>query len=223
MILSYDSITIYMFLNYSTSKNEVIGKTSNSTLIMLYGHVKERYVERFQRIQEVTGIKELDFNYLMNKTVEIVNEYYYECKSRNFRKIRHVIRSEVKLTTGKKNFIADLSILVAGSEVTYSNRHPYVIEDQYKELVANGELAVHDTILAVETINVTIRLEGETATNFTYQPDIAKIKMPTNNFKITDEDLVYITEHMLDDEDTKISPWVQLYLKTIKPRRNKRR
>ena len=71
MILSYDSITIYMFLNYSTSKNEVIGRTSNSTLIMLYGHVKERYAERFQRIQEVTGIKELDFNYLMNKTVEI--------------------------------------------------------------------------------------------------------------------------------------------------------
>jgi hypothetical protein len=146
-----------MFLNYSTSKNEVIGRTSNSTLIMLYGHVKERYAERFQRIQEVTGIKELDFNYLMNKTVEIVNEYYYECKSRNFRKVRHVIRSEVKLTTGKKNFIADLSILVAGSEVTYYNRRPYVIEDQYKELVANGELAVHDTILAVETINVTIR------------------------------------------------------------------
>ena len=223
MILSYDSITIYMFLNYSTSKNEVIGKTNNSTLIMLYGHVKERYAERFQRIQEVTGIKELDFNYLMNKTVEIVNEYYFECKSRNFRKIRHVIRSEVKLTTGKKNFVADLSILVAGSEVIYSNRHPYVIEDQYKELVANGELAVHDTILAVETINVTIRLEGETATNFTYQPDIAKIKMPTDNFKITDEDLVYITEHMIDDEDTKISPWVQIYLKTIKPRRNKRR
>jgi hypothetical protein len=212
-----------MFLNYSTSKNEVIGRTSNSTLIMLYGHVKERYAERFQRIQEVTGIKELDFNYLMNKTVEIVNEYYYECKSRNFRKVRHVIRSEVKLTTGKKNFIADLSILLAGSEVTFSDKHPYVIENQYKELVANNELAVHDTILAVETINVTIRLEDETATNFTYQPDIAKIKMPTDNFKITDEDLVYITEHMLDDEDTKISPWVQIYLKTIKHRRNKRR
>ena len=223
MILSYDSITICMFLNYSTSKNEVIGRTRNSTLIMLYGHVKERYAERFQRIQEVTGIKELDFNYLMNKTVEIANEYYYECKSRNFRKVRHVIRSELKLTTGKKNFIADLSILVAGSEVTYYNRRPYVIEDQYKELVANGELALHDTILAVETINVTIRLEDETATNFTYQPDIAKIKMPTNNFKITDADLVYITEHMLNDEDTKISPWVQLYLKNIKHRRNKRR
>jgi hypothetical protein len=190
---------------------------------MLYGHVKERYAERFQRIQEVTGIKELDFNYLMNKTVEIVNEYYYECKSRNFRKVRHVIRSEVKLTTGKKNFIADLSILVAGSEVTFYNRRPYVIEDQYKELVANGELALHDTILAVETINVTIRLEGEPATNFTYQPVIAKIKMPTNSFKITDADLVYITEHMLNDEDTKISPWVQIYLKIIKPRHNKRR
>ena len=144
-----------MFLNHSTSINEVIGKTDNGTLVMLYGHVKERYEERLQRVKELTGLQELDFDYLMKETVRLVNEYYYECRSKNLRKIRNVIRGEVKLSVGKKNLILDLSILVAGSEVTYSDRHPYVIEDQYKELVKSGELMLHDTIIAVETLNTT--------------------------------------------------------------------
>ena len=54
-----------MFLNHSTSKNEVIGRTANGTLIMLYGHVKERYEERLSKVKEYTGIEELDFYLLM--------------------------------------------------------------------------------------------------------------------------------------------------------------
>ena len=55
----------------------------------------------------------------------------------------------------------DLSVLVAGSEVSYDNRHPYVIDPQYKSLVETGELMVHDTVLAVETINMTVRFADE--------------------------------------------------------------
>lgn len=216
-----DSITFSMFLNYSTCKNEVIGKTDNGTLIMLYGHVKERYIERFERIKEITGIEELSMDNLMNKTCEIVNEYYYECKCKNFDKVRHVIRAKVNLELKGKKLIVDLTVLVAGSEVTYYDKRPYVIEDQYKELVESGELMVHDTILAVETINATIRMEGEKLENFSFQPTITKFKLPESRYMINEEQLVYITEHMLADKENKISSNVQLLLQTIK--RNRKR
>ena len=220
MILPNGSITICMFLNYSTCKNEVIGKTNNGTLIMLYGHVRERYEERLQRVKEVTGVSELDLDYLMKETVKIVNEYYFECKSRRSRKIRHVIRGEIKLTMGRKNFILDLSVLVAGSEVIYAKEHPYVVEDQYKELVASGELAVYDTILAVETINTTIRFADEPLENFSKQPKIATFKLPKDSFKVKDDEFVYITEHMLSDKDNKISKCVQIFIRSILAKRN---
>ncbi len=221
MIPSIDGITISMFLNHSTSQNEVIGKTNNGTLIMLYGHVKDRYMERLQRVKEVTGMTELDLNKLMEETVKIVNEYYYECRSRNLRKIRHVIRGEVHFTMGRKNLILDLTVLVAGSEVIYSNKHPYKVEDQYKELVANGDLMLHDTILAVETLNTTIRFEDEPLENFSYQPDIANFKLSQDKYKIKDDEFLYITEHMLDDEDNKISKCVQIFMKRIIEKRKR--
>ena len=208
-----------MFLNNSTSINEVIGKTDNSTLVMLYGHVKERYEERLQRVKELTGLQELDFDYLMKETVRLVNEYYYECRSRNLRKIRNVIRGEVKLSVGKKNLILDLSILVAGSEVTDDNRHPYVVEDQYKELVESGELMLHDTILAVETLNTTIRFADEGLENFSHQPMIARFKIPQESFKINDKELIYITEHMMADKETKISKCVGIFINKLTNRK----
>ena len=208
-----------MFLNYSTCKNEVIGKTDNNTLIMLYGHVKERYEERLQQVRDITGLKELDFDYLMRETVKIVNEYYFECKSRNFRKIRHVIRGEINLTMGKKKLILDLTVLVAGSEVTYSNNHPYVVEDQYKELVASGDLMLHDTILAVETLNTTIRFADEGLENFNYQPMIARFKIPQDSFEITANQFINITEHMLADKENKISKCAQILRKRLVSKR----
>lgn len=208
-----------MFLNHSTSVNEVIGKTDNGTLILLYGHVKERYEERLQRVKELTGLQELDFNYLMKETVRLVNEYYYECRSRNLRKIRNVIRGEVKLSVGKKNLILDLSILVAGSEVTYDNRHPYKVEDQYKELVESGELMLHDTILAVETLNTTIRFADEELENFSHQPMIARFKIPQESFKINGRELIYITEHMMADKETKISKCVRIFIDKLTNRK----
>ena len=208
-----------MFLNHSTSVNEVIGKTDNGTLVMLYGHVKERYEERLQRVKELIGIQELDFDYLMKETVGLVNEYYYECRSRNLRKIRNVIRGEVNLTVGKNNLILDLSILVAGSEVTYDNRHPYKVEDQYKELVESGELMLHDTILAVETLNTTIRFADEKLENFSHQPMITRFKIPQDNFKLNDRELLYITEHMMADKETKISKCVSVFIDKLTNRK----
>jgi hypothetical protein len=209
-----------MFLNYSTCKNEVIGKTDNGTLIMLYGHVKERYEERLQRVKEVTGVKELDFVYLMEKTLGILNEYYFECRSRNLRKIRHVIRGKIKLVIGKKHLILDVSILVAGSEVEFGKDYPFVVEEQYKHLVESGELMLHDTILAVETMNTTIRFADEPLENFSKQPEIARIKFPKDEYKIKDDELVYITEHMLADKNNKISKCVQMFIRKILRKRN---
>lgn len=201
-----------MFINHSTSVNEVIGKTDNGTLIMLYGHVKERYEERLKQVKEITGVTELDLDNLMKETVKIINEYYFECKSRRYRKIRHVVRGEIKLSLGKKNFILDLSVLIAGSEVTYDNRYPYVIDDQYKPLIESGELMVHDTVIAVETLNTTIRFADEELENFSHQPMIAEFKLPEESFKIKDDEFINITKHMLVDKETKLSSCVRIFI-----------
>lgn len=204
-----------MFINHSTSINEVIGKTGNGTLIMLYGHVKERYEERLQEVKAATGIEELDFDKLMEETIKVINEYYYECKSKKFKKVRHVIRGEVKLTLGKKNFILDLTVLVAGSEVTYNDKYPFVIDDQYKSLVESGELMVHDTIIAVETLNTTIRFIDEELENFRNQPMISKFKLPDGNYKINNRQFINITKHMLNDKENKLSKCTRIFIERM--------
>lgn len=204
-----------MFINHSTSINEVIGKTGNGTLIMLYGHVKERYEERLQEVKAATGIEELDFNELMKETIKVINEYYYECKSKNFEKVRHVIRGEINLTLGKKNFILDISVLIAGSEVTYNNKYPYVVDEQYKPLVESGELMVHDTIIAIETLNTTIRFSDEGLENFSQQPMISRFKLPNDKYKITNRQFTNITKHMLDDKENKLSRCTRIFIERM--------
>jgi hypothetical protein len=204
-----------MFINHSTSINEVIGKTGNGTLIMLYGHVKERYEERLQEVKAATGIEELDFNELMKETIKVINEYYYECKSKNFEKVRHVIRGEINLTLGKKNFILDISVLIAGSEVTYNKKYPYVVDEQYKPLVESGELMVHDTIIAVETLNTTIRFSDEGLENFSQQPMISRFKLPNDSYKITNRQFTNITKHMLDDKENKLSRCTRIFIERM--------
>lgn len=204
-----------MFINHSTSINEVIGKTGNGTLIMLYGHVKERYEERLQEVKAATGIEELDFNELMKETIKVINEYYYECKSKNFEKVRHVIRGEINLTLGKKNFILDISVLIAGSEVTYNNKYPYVVDEQYKPLVESGELMVHDTIIAIETLNTTIRFSDEGLENFSQQPMISRFKLPNDKYKINNRQFTNITKHMLDDKENKISRCTRIFIERM--------
>lgn len=204
-----------MFINHSTSINEVIGKTGNGTLIMLYGHVKERYEERLQEVKAATGIEELDFNELMKETIKVINEYYYECKSKKFEKVRHVIRGEINLVLGKKNFILDISVLIAGSEVTYNNKYPYVVDEQYKPLVESGELMVHDTIIAVETLNTTIRFSDEELENFSQQPMISRFKLPNDKYKITNRQFTNITKHMLDDKENKLSRCTRIFIERM--------
>jgi hypothetical protein len=205
-----------MFINHSTSKNEVIGKTGNGTLIMLYGHVKERYEERLQEVKAATGIEELDFDKLMEETIKVINEYYYECKSKKFEKVRHVIRGEINLTLGKKNFILDISVLIAGSEVTYNDKYPFVIDEQYKSLVESGELMIHDTIIAVETLNTTIRFIDEELENFRNQPMISKFKLPDGNYKINNRQFINITKHMLNDKENKISKCTRIFIERMR-------
>lgn len=205
-----------MFINHSTSINEVIGKTGNGTLIMLYGHVKERYEERLQEVKAATGIEELDFNELMKETIKVINEYYYECKSKNFEKVRHVIRGEINLTLGKKNFILDISVLIAGSEVTYNDKYPFVVDDQYKSLVESGELMVHDTIIAVETLNTTIRFSDEGLENFSQQPMISRFKLPNDKYKINNRQFINITKHMLTDKENKLSKCTRIFIERMR-------
>lgn len=207
MILSLDSITTFMFLNYSTGKNYLVGKVkANGTNIMLYGHVSERYPERLGRVQEVTKAKCLKYNNLLNKAIKITEDHYKECINPTDKKVRHVIRDEVHFECEDgKHFVIDLTMLVTGTVVGFDPNHPKVVEPQYKDLVNKRIIKVNDKILTFETLATTIRFENEKLENFSYQPTVAYFGLPQRVYKATKADMLYMTEHMVKDKDTKIS------------------
>ena len=53
-----------MFLNYSTGRNQIVGKINN-TMIMSYGHVTDRYQERLGRVYEITNEEMLKYDNLL--------------------------------------------------------------------------------------------------------------------------------------------------------------
>ena len=210
VILSKDGITTFMFLNYSTGKNYLIGKVkSTGTNIMLYGHVSQRYPERLGRVQKVTKAKSLKYNNLLNRAMKLTEEHYKECINPGREKVRHVIRDEIHFNCEDGNhFVIDLTLLVTGTMITFDPNRPKVVESQYKDLVNKRILKLDDKILTFETLATTIRFEDERLENFSHQPTVAYFGLPKETYNVTKEDIIYMTEHMLKDSDTKISKHV---------------
>ena len=206
MILSEDSIILLMFLNYSTSMNSLVGKTSNGTNIMLYGHVNERYPERIGRIQEVTKAKYLKFNNILQRAIKLTKEHYNECINTSKEKVRHTIRDVVYLECEDgKMYAIDISILVTGTVVGYHPEYPKTIEPQYRDWLNKRMIKENDNILSFETLATTIRFADEKPINFSYQPTVASFNFPQRVYKVTKQDILYITEFMIEDKDTMVS------------------
>lgn len=207
-----------MFLNYSTEENYLVGQVKGTgTNIMLYGHVSKRYPERLGRVQEVTKEKCLKYKKLLDKAIKITEEHYKECINPTDKKVRHVIRDEVHFECEDgKHFVIDLTMLVTGTVVGFHPDHPKVVEPQYKDLVNKRIIKVKDKILTFETLATTIRFEDEKLENFSHQPTVAYFGLPKKTYKATKKDILYMTEHMIKDKETKISKNVMKVLNVYK-------
>jgi hypothetical protein len=197
-----------MFLNYSTGANHLVGKVrSNGTNIMLFGHVSERYPERLGRVQEITKVKWLKYNNLLNRAIKITEENYNKLINPTKDKVRHAIRDEIHLMCEDGNhFIIDLSLLVTGTMVGWNPCFPKVVEAQYKDLVNKRIIKENDKILTFETMATTIRLANDDLECFSKQPTVAYFNFPERITNVKKEDIVYMTEFMLKDQETMISP-----------------
>ena len=197
-----------MFLNYSTSKNQIVGKIDQEErmYIMLYGHVSDRYKERLGRVYEVTSEEGLIFDNLLARAIEITKANYCECMNYDEMKVRHVIRDEIHFECEDgKHFVIDISLLVTGTDISWHPDYKEIPDKQYKKLVDNGTLQIGDKILSFETLSTTIRTGGVNGINFNGQPTIARFGLPKTTYKVTKRDIVYMTRHMLKDKQTKIT------------------
>lgn len=204
-----------MFLNYSTSINKMVDKADNGTLIMLYGHIEERYDERLKRITELTKMSQLKFDKFIRTSVNITKENYDRCINKTDKKVRNVIRDEIHFNVGGAHIVIDLSLLVTGTVVSWSNRHPRRILDQYTNLVESGELKLYDNILSFETMMTTVRFANESLENFSRQPSVGNYNFPRRIYNISLQELVYIIEPMLNDNETKISKNMKNFLRML--------
>lgn len=205
-----------MFLNHSTSRNEVIGKVEETgTLIWLYGHVRERYEERLETLRRITNIRRLDLDSLMKETVKMINENVKICLNKDTKKVRQTIRGEINIGIGNKKFIIDLSVLVTGTELTFTDEYPMEIEEQYVPYIESGELQIFGSVLAVETINLTIRFADEELENFSHQKTLGHFNLPDKIYNINTNQFLDITQHMMKDEYTKISRCARIYIERI--------
>jgi hypothetical protein len=194
-----------MYINWSSSSNSLIGSI-NGYNIMLYGHVNDRYYDYLDRIQEVTNVKYLKINNLLQRTLKIVKKNYKACLNPTMDKVRHAIRDELHFICEEDNthFIIDLSILISGSTVMYCPNEPKIIDPQYKDLINKRIINEYDKILAFETLTTTVRLDTESTKNFNDQPTVASFMFPKQTFKVSKEDILYMTEPLLESKDTKI-------------------
>ena len=205
VILSNDSITYFMFLNYSTRINYIVGKV-NDVYVMLYGHVEKRYQERLGRAYEVTNNDELQLDNILKSAIKITKDNYKTCLNPTPKKVRHAIRDEIHfMCEDGTHFIIDLSLLVTGTDITWHPDYPEKPERQYQNFVDKNLIAIGDKLLSFETLTTTIRTIDDNAINFNEQPTIAEFGLTKTMYPATKEDILYMTEHMLKDKETKIT------------------
>lgn len=193
-----------MYLDYTTSTNTMIGSVDNH-LIMLYGHVNERYEQYLSRIQKATNQSYMKLNKLIPRACSIVKKNYKECLNPTDEKVRHVIRDQIRFNCEGQLFIVDVTILVSGSTVTFRNKHRKHVHKQYEEIYKTGKMYAGDKILALETLATTIRLEDEKLENFGRQPSIGDFKFANKIFNVSKEEFLYMIEPIWNDRQTKVS------------------
>lgn len=201
-----------MFLDKANGVNEYVERLEvNGPHLYVFGHAKEQHAERFAAIQNILNHKLLEWDNLKERCIELVKPRYNRCMNKvdaiveeERYAMRNIIRDEVYLECGDRLFIVDLGILVKGTDVVFGE-YPHKVLDQYKDLYNKGILKVGDKVVAIETINATIRLAHERNLNFGYHHTLCNLGMnlPKNKpIKVRKEDILNITEFMLIDDET---------------------
>lgn len=203
-------IVVYMFLDKANGVNEYVERiVENGPHLFVYGHAKEQHAERFAAIQNIIDNDLLKWDNLKERCIELVEPRYNRCVNKEDavdkeerKAMRNIIRDEIYLECGDRIFIVDLGILVKGTDVVFGE-YPHKVLDQYKDLYNKGILKVGDKVIAIETINATIRLHDEKNLNFGYHHTLCNLGMnlPKNKpIKVKKQDILDIVEYMLIDD-----------------------
>lgn len=205
MILSEDSITPIMFLNYSTGDNQIVGKV-NDNYIIAYGHLEERYAERVEKIYNVTKDSALLYDNMITRGINVTQNKCKQCMPKSNEKERLLVTSKIQFECEDgKHFIIDVSLLISRSKVLWSKDYPNVPLPMYEKLYRTRKIKIGDQIYAFETMVSTVRMQGEQTMNFNEYKVIDKFNMPNVIYKVTKQEMYDITEHMLKDKETRMS------------------
>lgn len=199
-------IVIYMFLNYENCINDYKGLVEAGKHLYVFGHAKEQYAKRFAVINELVNHKLLQYDNLEKECLKLIKDRPNRCTNpKGVRKVRNVIRDEVYLECAGKRLIVDIAILVAGTNVEFHSEYDRVVLDQYKDLYNKRILKLDDKVLAIETVNVTIRLNDNKEKNLNFGNHFTLcdlgMNLPKNkDVKITKKEFLRLVEPMLEDE-----------------------
>lgn len=205
MILSEDSITLIMFLNYSTGDNQIVGKVNNNYIIA-YGHLEERYKERIENIYNVTQDSALTYDNMIKRGIDVTQNKCKQCMPNSDEKERLLITSKIQFKCEDgKHFIIDISLLLSRSKVLWSKDYPNIPLPMYEKLYRTKKIKIGDQIYALETMVSTVRMQGEQTMNFNEYKVIDKFNIPNVIYNVTKQEIYDMTEHMLKDKETRIS------------------
>ena len=192
-------VTHLMYLNIGSegkSMNKVIGNV-NGVSILQYGHINTRYYDRISRMYETTNINNLRYDKMIKIAELIIKRNFNRCVTRDRRQIRNKIVSKFTVETCGQLFVIEVAILIKSTKVEWGESYPKEVAKDYIEYVNNGELNIDDTVISIETIAASIRLEDEDDQAFTKINKIGTIRLPIDHVELSFEDFMYMVDPLL--------------------------
>lgn len=188
-----------MYLNIGSegkSMNKIISNI-NGVSILQYGHVNSRYYNRISKMYETTTINNLRYDKMIKIVELIIKRNFKRCVTRNDRQIRNKIVAKFNVETCGQIFVIEVAILIKSTKVEWGESYPEEVAKDYVEYVNSGELNIGDTVISIETIAASIRLEDEEDQAFTNINKIGTIKLPVNHIQLPFEEFMYMVKPLL--------------------------
>lgn len=188
--ISMIRILKFMFINCRNSKkyHELL-TTVRGTYVFLYGHVREQYNDRINKFQQITGIKTLSFNSLINQAIEVINKKYREVLVRDAEECRRrVLIANIDIESNGCKFNFEIQLLIKSSRAVYDTRSHKQILPELQPLFDNNEIHLEDKVITIETIVGILKKDADENRDFKQQKAVRKIAQI--NLKEEEKDIV---------------------------------
>lgn len=199
MLLGLIQVTYLMYLNIGSegkTMNKIIGKV-NGVNILQYGHLNNRYFNRISKMYKTTSINNLRYDRIIRIVKSIIKSNFNKCVTKNGRPLRNKIVCKFNVETCGQVFVIEVAILIKSTKVEWGKSYPKEIAKDYIEYVDNREINIGDTVIAIETIAASIRLEDEEDRTFTDINELEVIKLPIDYIQLSFKDFMYMVKPLL--------------------------